>query len=147
MQPTQIKEDGRVFEVAAAIETGYLDAGYVLSQDTPATLSSTGWLRIFTVAPIAGAGPSFTARWDGGSREPGKAERYDLDVDISGVSPQQARFFKTSTHGYSGHHATRLSRNAWEYQIVIQIPTGVLFEAVVRLRLHRKLEFSETLQF
>jgi hypothetical protein len=146
VQPSQIKEDGRVFEIAAEIETRYLDAGYVLTEDTPATLSSTGWLRIFTVAPIAGAGPSFTARWDGGSREPGKAERYDLDVDISGVSPQEARFFKTGTHGHSGHHATRLSPNAWDYQVAVQIPIGVLFEAVVRLRLHRRLEFSEMLQ-
>jgi hypothetical protein len=145
VQPRRVREDGRVFEVEGAIETRYLNAGYVLAQDEPAALSLTGWLRIFTLAPIAGAGPSFEARWDGGSREPGKIERYDLDIDISGVSSEEARLFKKSTNGYSGHHATRISGNAWDYEVAIKIPRGAVFEAVVRLRFHRKLEFSETL--
>jgi hypothetical protein len=41
----------------------------------------------------------------------------------------------------------RLSGNTWDYEVVIKIPSDAVFEGVVRLHLHRKLEFSARLQF
>jgi hypothetical protein len=79
------KEDGKAFEVSnIQIQTVYLSPKYTLVEQSANTITSTGLLRVFDLKCVV-AGPSFTARWDGSSRDSGNDERYDLDVDIVGV--------------------------------------------------------------
>lgn len=147
MKPELVKEDGRVFEIDCEIEQGYLNPKYSLSKEV-AVLSLTGWLKIFSLTPISETGPSFVGRWDGGSRDVGKTERYDLDFDIHGVPEEERDWFKNGKNGYSGHHACRVSSaEGWEYEVFITTPSGTIFKGFVRLHLHRKIEFSETLRF
>lgn len=146
MKPELVKQDGRVFEIDCEITEDYLNPEYKLSKEA-AALSPTGWLKIFSLTPITGTGPSFVGRWDGGSRDVGKTERYDLDFDIQGVPVKDCDWFKNGKHGYSGHHACRVSSaEGWIYEVLITIPSGTIFKGFVQLRLHRRMEFSETLQ-
>jgi hypothetical protein len=100
------KQDGKAFETYnVEMRTTYLNLKYAFSKQTANQITPTGRLDVFELNP-SGDGPSFTARWDGGSRDVGKEERYDLDIDIHGVSDEEKRRFKNGQGGYSGH--TRL---------------------------------------
>src|SRR5438067_11595199 len=117
MKRQLVKQDGRVFEVNCEIEQTYLNPKYNLSKEEPAAvLSPTGWLKIFNLTPISWPGPSFVGRWDGGSRDVGKTERFDLDFDIYGVSEEEREWFKNGKNGYSGHNSTRVSVEGWRYE-------------------------------
>ena len=146
MKPELVKEDGRVFEINCEIEQSYLNPKYSLSKEV-AVITSTGWLKILSVSPASGGEPSFVGRWDGGSRSVGNTERYDLDFDIHGVPKEERDWFKNGKHGYSGHHASRVSSAAgWEYEVFVTTPSGTIFKGFVRLHLHRKIAFSEMLR-
>ena len=71
----------------------YLNPKFALSKQTANVMTGNGLLKVFELNP-SGGGPSFIGRWDGGSRDPGKTERYDLDIDIYRVSRQEKRRFK-----------------------------------------------------
>ena len=101
------KQDGKVFEnFSVEIRPTYLNPTYTLSDQTANEISPTGLLKVFELNS-SGDGPSFTARWDGGNRS-GGSERYELDMDIHGVSDQERIRFKHGLGGYSGHHTTCL---------------------------------------
>jgi len=147
MKPELVKEDGRVFEVKYEIEQGYLNSKYSLSKEVAVLSPKNGWLKIFSLKPISGTDPSFVGRWDGGSRDVGKTERYDLDFDIDGVTEEEEYWFIHGKNGYSGHRASRVSSaKGWEYEVFITTPSREIFKGFVRLYLHRKMEFSETLR-
>jgi hypothetical protein len=98
-----------VFEISnVEIEQTFLNPEYDLSQQPVANISITGWLVIFNVTPKSRSGPCFVGRWDGGSRDARKTERYDLDIDINGISKAQQLLFKRGESGYSGHHAKKI---------------------------------------
>jgi hypothetical protein len=93
------KQDGKAFETFnIEIDVTYLNPKYTLSKQTANVMTGNGLLKVFELNP-SGSGPSFIGRWDGGSRDPGKTERYDLDIDIYGVSPQEKCHFKKGERG------------------------------------------------
>ena len=64
MKTELIKKDGRVFEVGEPeIETIYLNPKYELTEED-GILSDNGWLKILSLKPKSGTGPSFVGRWD-----------------------------------------------------------------------------------
>src|SRR5438105_9027443 len=88
------REDGKVFEnYNIEIRETYLNPKYTLSKEASNVISRTGLLKIFELKPSQN-GSSFVGRWDGGSRDEGKQERFDLDVDIEGVSAEEKHRFK-----------------------------------------------------
>ena len=88
------RQDGKAF-VSYNIEIHeiYRDPMYSVSKETSNVISGTGLLKVFELK-LSHGGPSFVGRWDGGSRDAGKKERYDLDIDIEGVSDQEQRRFE-----------------------------------------------------
>jgi hypothetical protein len=79
------KEDGKAFEAFnIKIDKTYLNPKYTLIQSATTVMSSTGWLKIFELSRLDGGAPSFSGRWDGDSRDPGKEEKYDLDAIFTG---------------------------------------------------------------
>jgi hypothetical protein len=138
------KEDGRAFETHyIEIDVTYLNPKFTLSKQTAHAMTGNGLLKVFELNP-SGGGPSFIGRWDGGSRDPGKTERYDLDIDIYGVSPQEKRRFKKGERGYSGHHTTKVeSDRGHKYQVSLCTPDGKIFEGTVCFNLHRKIAVSD----
>ena len=138
------KEDGKAFETLN-IETDvtYLNPKYTLSKQTANVMTGNGLLKMFELNP-SGDGPSFIGRWDGGSRDPGKTERYDLDIDIYRVSREEKRRFKKGERGYSGHHTTKVeSGRGHKYEVSLCTPDETIFEGTVCFNLHRKIEFSD----
>jgi len=133
------KPDGKVFEVRDLdVQRRHLDPDYEFEMGD-GTLGPTGHLIVFTLKPIRSGLPAFTARWDGGVREGGK-ERFDLDVDIDGVSESERRRFRNGKEGYAGHHAVKVqSATGHAYDVTINTPRGTIFEAAVSFTLHRKL--------
>src|SRR5258705_8571317 len=88
------EQDGKAFETFnIEIDVTYLNPKYPPPKQTANVMTGNGLLKVFELNP-SGSGPSFIGRWDGGSRDPGKTERYDLDIDIYGVSPQELCHFK-----------------------------------------------------
>jgi hypothetical protein len=140
------KEDGKVFEIFnVEIDVAYLNAYYAVSKQSTNEISSTGRLGVFEIASSKG-GPSFLARWDGGSRGEGKKEKYDLDIDIEGVPAEERIRFKNGRGGYSGHHTTKVASDAGHaYQVFLRTPAERIFEGSVRFSLHRKLRFEESI--
>ena len=143
-----LKEDGKAFAVYnIEIRPTFRSPIYTLSKQASSVISGTGLLKLFELNPSQD-GPSFVARWDGGSRDKGKQERYDLDIDIEGVAAKEKRHFKQGQGGYAGHHTTRIdSDRGWKYQVCIRTPDGSIFEGTVCFNLHRKVGVSETLHF
>jgi hypothetical protein len=140
------REDGKAFETYnIEIRETYLNPKYSLSRNVSNVISRTGLLKIFEIKP-AQNGPSFVGRWDGESRDRGKQERLDLDIDIEEVPPEEKRRFEKSDGGYTGHHTIRIdSDRGWKYQVSIRTPEGLIFEGTVCFNLHRKVGVSETL--
>ena len=83
------------------------------------------------------------ARWDGGSRDEGKKQKEDLDVDVEGVSKRQQHRFERGQGGYSGHRSKKLpSATGRGYEVSISTLDGRIFEAIVSFAVHRKIAFS-----
>jgi len=101
--------DGKVFEINnLTIDVRCLNPNYSLLKQDSAALGATGRLDLFELRPKSGGGPAFFGRWDGGSRDQGKVERDDLDIDISGVSRAEQHRFESGKNGYAGHHSSRI---------------------------------------
>jgi hypothetical protein len=116
------RQDGKAFEAFnLEICTSWLNPKYTLSQQATTVISSTGLLKIFELNP-SGGGPSFTARWDGGSRDEGRIEKYDLDIDIGGVSDEEQRRFQNGQGGYSGHHTINVESNDKGHAYQVSLP-------------------------
>lgn len=141
-------EDGKAFDTYnIEIRETYLNPKYTLGKHASHAISRTGLLKVFELMPSQD-GPLFVGRWDGGSRGSGKQERFDLDVDIQGVSKGAKRRFKKGEEGYAGHHTTKIdSDRGWKYEVCIRTPEGLIFEGTVCFNLHRKVGLSETLHF
>jgi hypothetical protein len=140
------KKDGRAFETYnIEIDVTYLHPKYSLSKQTANVRSGEGLLKVFELNP-AGDGPSFIGRWDGGSRDPSKKERYDLDIDIYRVCDEEKVRFKKGERGYSGHHTTKVESNrGHKYQVFLRIPDEKIFEGTICFNLLRKIEFEARL--
>jgi hypothetical protein len=138
------EQDGKAFETFnIEIDVIYLNPKYTLSKQTANVITGSGLLKVFELNPSEG-GPSFIGRWDGGSRDPGKKERYDLDIDIYRVSDEEKRRFKKGERGYSGHHTTKVeSDRGRRYQVSLCTPDEKIFEGTVCFNLHRKIEVSD----
>ena len=141
-------EDGKAFETYhIEIQERYLNPMYTLAGDVSHAISRTGLLKIFELKPSKD-GPSFVGRWDGGSRDAGKKERYDLDIDIYRVSRQETRRFKKGERGYSGHHTTKVeSDRGHKYQVSLCTPDEKIFEGTVCFNLLRKIGVGVSDQF
>src|SRR6266481_5185190 len=142
------KEDGKAFETFnIERDITYLNPKYTLSKQTANVRTGNGLLKVFELNP-SGSGPSFIGRWDGGSRDPGKTERYDLDIDIYGVSDEEKRRFENGEGGYSGHHTTSKveSNIGHAYQVSLRTPDEKIFEGTVYFNLLRKQGFEASLQ-
>ena len=138
------KEDGKAFETYnIEIDVTYLNSNCEFSKQTANVMTGNGLLEVFELNP-SGGGPSFIGRWDGGSRDPGKTERYDLDIDIYRVSREEKRRFKKGERGYSGHHTTKVeSDRGHKYQVSLCTPDEKIFEGTVCFNLHRKIAVSD----
>lgn len=145
---TAQRHDGKAFGAFnIAVAENYRDPKYRFIQHTTAVMSPNGWLKIFELIPFDDGQSSFTGRWDGGSRDPGKTERYDLDIDIHGVSKEVTHLFKHNKGGYWGGHAKRIPSNTGRaYEVSISTPDGKIFEGTVRLNLLRRIEFEATVR-
>jgi len=143
----KLKKDGKAFETFnIERDVTYLNQKYTLSKQTANVMTGNGLLKVFELNPSEG-GPSFIGRWDGGSRDVGKKERYDLDIDICGVSDEEKDRFERNQSGYSGHHTTKVeSDRGHKYQVSLRTPDGVIFDGTVRFNLLRKMEFNASLR-
>lgn len=142
------KQDGKVFEIFnVEIHTTYLNPHYTLSQKTANEIAPTGRLNIFELNPSE-RGPSFSGRWDGGSRDEGRKERCDLDIDIYGVLEEERIRFINDRGGYSGHHTKEVpSDTGHAYRVSLRTPSEVIFEGTICFNLHRKMGFEASLGF
>ena len=140
------KEDGKAFETFnIERDVTYLNPKYTLSKQTANVMTGNGLLKVFELNSSQG-GPSFIGRWDGGSRDPGKTERYDLDIDIYGVADEEKLRFKYEQGGYSGHHTKKVdSDKGHKYQVSLCTPDEKIFEGTVCFNLLRKIEFEARL--
>ena len=111
------------------ITTGSIDPDYeIVNQNL--TRGETGLLQVFSLIPKVGNKPSFHARIDDGT--PAKRRDPDLDIDIDGVSPKEARDFKAKRNGYQGHHNKRAANpNERAFDVLIMLPTGTVFQGQV----------------
>lgn len=140
------EKDAKAFETYnIEIDVTYLNPKYTPPKQTANVRTGEGLLKVFELNP-SGDGPSFVGRWDGGSRDPGKTERYDLDIDIYGVSDEEQLRFKKGERGYSGHHTTKVeSERGHKYQVSLCTPDEKIFEGTVCFNLLRKIEFGARL--
>ncbi|MBN8988642.1 MAG: hypothetical protein J0H42_10375 [Rhizobiales bacterium] len=121
----QINQRGRVAKVSdVEIHPTIVHPDY-RSEPCDGVLSETGKLEVLKVAPKSGHGPYFIARWDQ------KPEH--LDIDMFGTTKNAIKLFKAAKGGYSGHH-TRQSAdlNERRFHIRIEIPTGTIFDGIVK---------------
>ncbi len=134
-----LREDGKVFEIRdLKVQETYRDPNYILVKDAGA-IEGMGRLVVFTLRPASGIGLSFVGRWDGGSRDAGKTERYDLDIDLEGVSKRASKRFKNAEGGYSGHHPElKPSAVGRAYNVAIHAQNKPIFEATVSFCTLRK---------
>jgi len=136
------KQDGKTFGTYnVEIHPTYRNPNYTLSYRATNEISSHGRLNVFEINP-SGKGPSFAARWDGGSRDAGKPERNDLDIDIYGVSDEEKRRFKNGD-GYSGHR--NVASTGHTYHVDLRTPDERIFEGTVSFNLLRKQGFEANL--
>ena len=133
-------EDGKVFEIRdLTIQETYRDPNYILVQNI-GTLEPMGRVVLFTLKPASENGPYFVGRWDGGSRDVGKTERYDLDIDLEGVSKRESERFKHAKGGYSGHRPELMpSAVGRAYKVAIRAQNQPIFEATVSFCTLRKM--------
>ena len=137
-------QDGKVFEIdSLTISERYLNPNYSLLKQDSAVLGAMGRLDVFELRPKSGDGPSFKGRWDGGSRDQGKEERDDLDIDICGVSKAEQQRFLKEKIGYAGHHSRRIANSpSRAYEVSIRTRSaGRIFDGTVSFSVHRKMEF------
>jgi hypothetical protein len=136
-------QDGKVFEIKdLMVDVRNINPNYFLLKRDSAVLQGTGRLDLFELRPQSGGEPSFWGRWDGGSRDQGKTEREDLDIDIRGASKAEQRRFENGENGYAGHRARRKSSIPGRvYDVSIRTPTNMIFEGTVSFGVHRKVEF------
>jgi hypothetical protein len=145
MMDREIKEqrvqqpDGKVFHARdLEIEVRHQDRRYTCNHGD-GQLTPTGQLVVFVLTPDCTTLPSFVARWDGGKRGPGNQERFDLDIDMLGKADDVWKFRKCRG-GYCGHHTNRIfSTKGWGYDLLVKIPSGVIFDATCRFTLHRRV--------
>ncbi len=139
------EQDGKAFEAfKIEIDAGYcLNPRYRLLKQAATVRGDMGRLDVFEINPL-GDGPSFKARWDGGSRNPCKKERNDLDIDIYGISDEEKYRFERNEGGYFGHR-TAPNGAGRVYQVSLRTPHEVIFEGTVRFNLLRKMEFNASL--
>jgi hypothetical protein len=137
------QQDGKVFDVAdLTINVRYQSQDYICQRGN-GSLTPTGHLIVFKLTPVSSKPPSFVARWDGGSREPGKQERFDLDIDMVGMSKDEVEKFERGQAGYSGHHTTKIhAPTGHGYEILVKTPNGEVFDATVSFTLHRRQAVS-----
>jgi hypothetical protein len=123
--------DGRVFVIRnIKIEERYRHPDYACTRCNGA-LSETGRIDIFELRSTKPDHPSFIARWDGGNRSFFRKIRYDVDIDIVGVSAGDERRFKKGKAGYGGHHTTRVNQGENKYDVLITVPAGLVFDATI----------------
>jgi hypothetical protein len=139
-------KDGKAFETYnIEVDVTYLSPKYTFSKQTANVRTGEGLLKVFELNP-SGDGPSFVGRWDGGSRDPCKKERYDLDIEIYRVSDEEKLRFKKGERGYSGHHTSKVdSDRGHKYQVSLCTPDERIFEGTVCFDLLRKIEFGARL--
>lgn len=137
-----LKQDGKVFDVVNVTRTEkYLKPGYRWEAGA-GTRESTGKLTIFRLIPSDETLPSFEARWDGGNRETNR-ERFELDVDIQGVSKSEKRKFEKCSGGYSGHHTKEIPvTEGHAYEVSISTPADKIFDGTVSFAVRRQLAIS-----
>jgi hypothetical protein len=135
-----LREDGKVFEIRdLKVQETYRDPNYTFVKNA-GVIEGMGRLDVFTLRPASGIGLSFIGRWDGGSRDAGKTERYDLDIDLEGVSKQESKKFKHEEGGYSGHHAVQMpSAKGRAYKVAIRAKNQPIFEGTVSFCTLRKM--------
>ena len=56
--------------------------------------------------------------------------RYDLDIDIIGVSDEEIRNFKGCKNGYCGHHTKQVGSEN-KYNVLLRTPAGLIFNATI----------------
>jgi hypothetical protein len=140
------EQDGKAFEAFnIEIDEGYcLNPKYRLLKHAATVRGDMGRLDVFEINPL-GDGPSFKARWDGGSRDRGKKEKNDLDFDIYGVPDKEKRRFERNKGGYFGHR-TAPNDAGRVYHVCLRTPDEMIFEGTVRFNLLRKMEFNASLR-
>lgn len=132
MHPSNVRKDGRAFEVTKVLVESdfYLHSDYDLDQ-TLRRITTTGHLIVLEIRPKVEGLLGFSGRWD---------ERADsLDIDpVGGTSTARSNFYK-GRGGYQGHHPTRQPDRRFDVHIVV--PDDVLvFRGVVSFGLGRELE-------
>jgi hypothetical protein len=137
------QEDGKVFGIGdLAIEKKFLHHDYDFRMNE-GKLTSMGHLVVFELIRKSGAPPVFVGRWDGGSRDAGRSQRYDLDVDMKGMADEETKNFKRERLGYRGHHSKRISvAKGRGYEVRIETPDGLVFEGIISFTVHRRIAFS-----
>ena len=143
------KEDGKASKASnITINATYLDPKYAIPPpQTIIEIRPRGPLVLFEINPSR-EGPSFIARFDGGSRDEGKEEQCFLDIDIKGVSDEEELRFKKGEDGYSGHQTKGVqSDTEWKFPVFLCTPDRVIFEGTVCFNLHRKMGFESNLGF
>ena len=137
--------DGRVFEIRdinATIRCLHPDYEYL---ECDGRLADNDWLLIFELRPKITTLPSFKARWDGGNRSAPHTIRYDLDIDIHGVSDAEVEQFKKCKGGYSGHHTIQVDGKN-EYIVYLITPAGLIFDATISFSKHHALARESTVR-
>jgi hypothetical protein len=130
------KPDGRVFAIRnIKIEELYRNPDYTCALGDGA-LSKTGRIVLFEVRSARSSDPSFVARWDGGNRSFLHKIKYEVDIDIVGVSKAEQRRFRKRRGGYKGHHTIRVNQDGNKYEVSIATPFGPVFEANVSFNQH-----------
>jgi hypothetical protein len=137
------KADGKVFNIADFTKNVRYQSQDYIFQQGDGSLTPTGHLVIFRLERISGEPLSFVARWDGGSREPGKS-KFELDIDMCSKEKDEVKKFIGGQAGYSGHHAIKKTdvSNCHCYEVLIKTPNDVVFEATVSFTVHRQLGVS-----
>jgi hypothetical protein len=134
--------DGRVFLIHnIKIDERYRHPDYTCTLGDGA-LSETGRIDLFKLESTKPGDPSFVARWDGGNRSFLHKIRYDVDIDIIGVSARDERRFKKGRGGYGGHHTMRVKQDENKYDVRITVPAGVVFDATVSFNRRHAIEIS-----
>ena len=84
----------------------------------------------------------------GGSRDEGKKEKYDLDIDIARVAEEERTRVKNGQGGYCGHRTMNVpSDTGHVYQVFLRTPSEMIFEGSVCFSLLRKQGFEASTEF
>jgi hypothetical protein len=119
--------DGRVFDIRdIEADIRYLHTDYEYANgDGSLSDANDDRVLVFHLTPKLTNLPSFVGRWDGGNRSVPTKIRYDLDVDIRGVSDEEVRQFKSGKKGYDGHHTEQVgSENKYKVRLNEVVPVS-----------------------